>query len=105
MPGFVLQARLRPPQDATKDIIARFGFTATRKLGGAVVRNRAKRRLRALVRHLASRDAKPGYDYVLIAREGTLKRPFAALLDDFRVALQKLHRQELRSNGDGGDSG
>ncbi len=101
MPGFVLQARPRPAQDAADIIVARFGFTATRKLGGAVVRNRAKRRLRALVRHLASRDAKPGYDYVLIAREGTLKRPFAALLDDFRVALQKVHRQEPRSTGVG----
>lgn len=104
VPGFVLQARLRVASVEADPSTARFGFTATRKLGGAVVRNRAKRRLRAVVRHLAARHARPGYDYVLIAREGTLQRPFAALLDDFRVALQKAHRQELRSNGDGGSA-
>ncbi len=66
------------------------GFTATRKIGGAVVRNRAKRRLREAARALAPLHGLPGFDYVLIARMGTPDRPWERLLDDVKWALTRL---------------
>ena len=76
-PGLVLQARDRADEGAP-----RLGFTATRKLGGAVQRNRARRRLKEAARLAAPRLARPGHDYVLIARAGTLSRDWTALLAD-----------------------
>ena len=58
---------------------ARFGFTATKKLGNAVTRNRIRRRLKEAVRIVAPGRARDGCDYVLIAREAAASRPFAAL--------------------------
>ena len=66
------------------------GFTATRKVGGAVIRNRAKRRLREAARALLPLHAHPGYDYVLVARQGTPDRPWDRLLDDVKSALIRL---------------
>ncbi|MFC0633941.1 ribonuclease P protein component [Brevundimonas balnearis] len=66
------------------------GFTATRKIGGAVVRNRAKRRLREAARALLPRLGQPGSDYVFVARMGTADRPWARLLDDVASALTRL---------------
>jgi ribonuclease P protein component len=71
--------------------VIRIGFTATKKLGNAVVRNRAKRRLRAAAQAVMPLHAKPGHDYVLIGREGTVTRPFADLLLDLSKALGKVH--------------
>jgi ribonuclease P protein component len=68
----------------------RAGFTATRKIGGAVVRNRAKRRLREAARLTLPLHGKPGFDYVFIARGGTAGRPWARLLDDVKSALISL---------------
>ena len=68
----------------------RVGFTATRKVGGAVIRNRAKRRLREAARALLPLHARPGYDYVLVARQGTPDRPWDRLLDDVKSALIRL---------------
>jgi ribonuclease P protein component len=68
----------------------RLGFTATRRIGGAVIRNRAKRRLREAARLIAPLHARPGCDYVFIARGGTATRPWARLLDDMRTTLQRL---------------
>jgi ribonuclease P protein component len=68
----------------------RAGFTATRKIGGAVVRNRAKRRLREAARLLLPELGRPGFDYVFIARGGTASRPWARLLDDVKTALISL---------------
>lgn len=73
----------------------RFGFTATRKLGGAVVRNRVKRRLRALVQRLL-KDEKAqalfqnGSDYILVGRKATVNRPFDKLEKDLKYALHSL---------------
>jgi ribonuclease P protein component len=70
---------------------ARVGFTATRKIGGAVQRNRAKRRLRAAAQEVLPLSALPGNDYVLVARPGTLTRPFASLREDLAAALSAAH--------------
>lgn len=83
---------------------ARVGFTASAKVGGAVVRNRAKRRMREAARALLPLLAREGHDYVLIARTATVSRPFAALLDDLTKALSALERpgpirQKDKKNG------
>ena len=72
------------------DASIRLGFTATRKIGGAVVRNRAKRRLRQAARALAPQFGVAGSDYVFIARMGTVDRDWDRLLDDVKSALTRL---------------
>jgi ribonuclease P protein component len=87
-PGFLLQARAR--HDGTSCI--RVGFTASKKIGNAVARNRAKRRLREIARDVLVKHGAPGWDYVLIARrETTATRPFSQMLDDLEKALARLH--------------
>ena len=68
----------------------RLGFTATRKVGNAVIRNRAKRRLREAARAAAPLLAVAGSDYVFVARMGTADRPWDRLLDDVKSALTRL---------------
>jgi ribonuclease P protein component len=75
----------------------RVGFTASRKVGNAVVRNRAKRRLRAAAARVLSNQGKSGMDYVLIARGATAERPFAALLTDLELALRRVEPSLARS--------
>ena len=85
--GAVVVQRLdRRDEDPT----IRLGFTATRKVGGSVVRNRAKRRLREAARAAAPLLAVPGSDYVFVARMGTADRPWDRLLDDVKSALTRL---------------
>lgn len=90
-PSLVLQARRRSAGSAADPHLARFGFTATKSLGGAVVRNRARRRLKEAVRLTGPAHAAQGYDYVLIARGGTVQRPFTELIKDLERALAKVH--------------
>ena len=82
----LVQARDR--DDGTE--VIRVGFTATRRIGGAVVRNRAKRRLREAARQIIPTLGKTGCDYVLIARGGAVARPWPRLLDDVKSALIRL---------------
>ena len=72
------------------DPAIRLGFTATKKIGGAVQRNRAKRRLREAARAMLAQYGVPGSDYVFIARMGTADRPWDRLLDDVKSALTRL---------------
>ena len=71
-------------------VAIRLGFTATKRLGNAVARNRAKRRLREAARLLAPLHALPGCDYVFIARNGSTTRAWGRLLDDVKSALIRL---------------
>jgi len=84
-PGLILQMA---PQSPAAEL--RVGFTASRKVGNAVARNRARRRLRAASAELLPVHAAEGHDYVLIARSGTLTRRYQALLADLAEGLQRL---------------
>jgi ribonuclease P protein component len=82
--GLVLQALARED-----DAPARLGFTVTKKIGNAVVRNRTRRRLKEAARLLLREEPVTGADLVLVGREHTRTRPFAGLIDDLRRALRK----------------
>ena len=84
-PGLVLQVLVRDDTDPP-----RLGFTVTKKVGNAVVRNRTKRRLRAAARAVLDTVSAPGVDMVLIGRGETRSRPFLLLVDDLRRTMTKL---------------
>ena len=88
-PGLILQVRAHIEGHEAGDQL-RVGFTVSRKVGGAVVRNRARRRLRAAAEEVLPTHAKRGKDYVIIGRGTTVKRPFDALVDDLTTALKRL---------------
>ena len=78
----------------------RIGITASRKIGNAVARNRAKRRLRAAAREALPLSGRPGHDYVLVARGGILTRDFQALLGDVTAAMAAAHAKlDARQGG------
>jgi ribonuclease P protein component len=89
MPGFVLLVRDRKDDDPKM----RVGFTVTKKIGGAVVRNRMKRRLRALARDIVPTKGIPGADHVMIGRANGIEREFAQLRSELAGALDRLRRQ------------
>lgn len=86
--SLVVQARERKGEAPGRHAGA--GFTATKKIGNSVVRNRAKRRLREATRQLLPRLARPGWDYVFIARQDTADIGWPRLLDDMESALLSL---------------
>ena len=91
-PGFVLQMRIRKPAEDVDPNLVRVGFTCSKKVGNAVARNRAKRRLREIARLTLRDHALPDRDYVLIGRKGaTATLPFAQLQADLVKAMHKLH--------------
>ncbi|WP_444667454.1 ribonuclease P protein component [Cereibacter changlensis] len=86
-PGFLLQARKR-----AEDGPIRVGFTCSKKLGNAVARNRAKRRLREIARFTLPAGGRAGWDYVLVGRpNATADRNFAAMLAEMDRALRQIH--------------
>ena len=106
-PGLILQARQQAlngakihseselqgsacDQTRQDDADLRVGFTASKKVGNSVARNRARRRLKAAVHDLFIDHARSGMDYVLIGRKSTLERPWARLVQDLRQAMVKL---------------
>jgi ribonuclease P protein component len=88
-PGFILLVRDRKDADPAM----RVGFTVTKKIGGAVVRNRMKRRFRALAREIVPAKGLAGSDHVMIGRAKGVERDFGLLRSDLERALDGLHRQ------------
>jgi ribonuclease P protein component len=96
-PGLILQVRRQPSSEsptgdaapAAQPAPVRVGFTASRKVGNAVQRNRARRRLRAAAAEVLER-AEPGTDFVLIARPATIERDYRALVGDLVAGLKRL---------------
>ncbi len=89
-PGFVLQARVRDVDGET----IRVGFTTSRKVGNAVRRNRARRRLREAARMVLPKMGTCGTDYVLIGRQDTATMPFAQLRTDLEKAVGALNKKQ-----------
>lgn len=88
-PGVVLQVAPRLPDAHVEPGDIRVGFTATRKVGSAVTRNRARRRLRAAVKQVMIGAARDDCDYVVIVRAATATRPYDKLVSDLEIALKK----------------
>jgi len=97
--GAITLETCKTPDDAAKGV--RVGFTASRKVGNAVARNRAKRRLRAAASQLLPLLGRQGHDYVLVARASTGTRAFDALLADVTAALKSAHQKLDRAAGHG----
>ncbi len=96
-PSFVLETRPRHAGEGAEAATARFGFTVTKKLGGAVVRNRIRRRLKAAVSLVAPGRARPEHDYVLVARLAAFDRAFPEVKKDLERALQRVHHPAAAS--------
>lgn len=91
-PGFILQGRKRRESETDATAQIRVGFTCSKKVGNAVARNRAKRRLRALARAVIAAQGLPGWDYVLVGRkDATAQRNFAQMEQDLIRALGQVH--------------
>lgn len=88
MPGFVLQVASVPTDMHLPAI--RVGFTVSRKVGNAVMRNRVRRRLREIARMVIPAEARSDLDYVLVGRQGAIARDFAALRRELFDALKRL---------------
>jgi ribonuclease P protein component len=95
-PTFVLQMRRHREGGA-----ARVGFTVTKKVGGAVERNRIRRRLREAVRLSSPSGMRPGHDYVLIGRRAALNTPFDRIKEELDRALRRVHSAPPQSNPGG----
>ena len=90
--GFHLQAKKR--EGSEEQAFTRVGFTCSKKVGNAVARNRAKRRLREVARLLLTNYGRPGGDYVLIGKANkTVELSFADLCHDFKTCLSKFHQE------------
>jgi ribonuclease P protein component len=87
-PGFILLVRDRQDSDPT----IRVGFTVTKKIGGAVIRNRMKRRFRALAREIVPAKGFVGSDHVMIGRAKGIEREFALLRTELATALDRLRK-------------
>lgn len=100
-PGLILQVRRHDERQrpSAGEPAVRVGFTASRKVGGAVQRNRARRRLRAAVQEVLPVLAAPGHDFVIVARAQTLSRDFAMLKEDLETGLKRLGASRRERGG------
>ncbi|SFL30221.1 ribonuclease P protein component [Shimia haliotis] len=90
--AMMVQARKRRATESVDPDVIRIGYTCSKKVGNAVARNRAKRRMREVARLVLPKVGKPGWDYVLIGRrDETAVRDFVSLQGDLKYALKKLH--------------
>lgn len=89
-PYFLLETLDRGEPDQAP----RIGFTVTKKQGNSVERNRMRRRLREVVRHMAGVPFKPGHDYVVVARRDTLRAPFDGLITALTERVKDAGRQK-----------
>ena len=102
-PGLILQSLHRPAavlppssESGGEEPEVRVGLTVSRKVGKAVERNRARRRLRAAAAEVMPVAGKPGHDYVLIGRRDTLTRPYEKLVADLHAAIRYVDRERAR---------
>lgn len=100
-PGVVVQFYRRPAETAGE---IRYGITASRRVGNAVVRNRVRRRLRAAAEQVLPVWAERGCDYVLVGRQATASRSFDALIGDLTTALQRLRSSRHAPASSGGEA-
>ena len=98
---FTLQSRRREEAGKEADSGARVGLTVTKSVGGAVERNRVRRRLKEALRAAAPLEAESDHDYVLMARREALGRRFAALVDDVHTAFRAARRRGADDRGHG----
>jgi len=92
-PAFLVQARRRREDEGVPPDVVRVGFTCSKKVGNAVARNRAKRRLREIARAILPLEGRAGWDYVLIGRANeTAARPLNDMKADLSRALRKIHK-------------
>ena len=97
MPHFILQAAVKPASTASKPAFSyRTGVTASKKVGNAVARNRAKRRMRALFSKLECDHAPFGTDYVLVARHSLVQAEWTELSADFSIAAKHIHKKLIK---------
>lgn len=97
VPVCLIEARKRP-DGAIGDQGPRFGFTVTKKLGNAVVRNRIRRRLKSAIAAISADHAKGGFDYVLVARSAAFDRPYEDVMADLIRAFNLLHKTPPRGD-------
>ena len=98
MTHFILQAAVKPASTALQpELSYRTGVTASKKVGNAVARNRAKRRMRALFRKLECYHASSGTDYVLVARHSLVQAAWTELSADFSIAAKRIHKKLIKT--------
>ena len=91
--GLVIQAA--PVANSSRYLHPRVGFTVSKRVGNAVKRNRARRRLKSIASDVLPNEGFQAWDYVFIGRLVTLDRPYDLLLEDARSALRKIHHKAI----------